>query len=318
MTLDENWREQADAQETLRPLKLYTESLVGFLSAATLPAAFAGLSGLMAANFPAAVPVIAVSCGGAGDLVCGAAADALLLGEAERLLGRPATALKSSEAPAAAELGERRDLAVFAQAGEQVILSVRNGLEVEVFDEWVKILAPAVAQRLAAEQLKRLAYRDGLTGVFNRRAWQEMLAREAELASRYATPLSVIMLDIDWFKRINDGFGHQCGDNVLAGVAGVLGECCRKSDLVFRLGGDEFALLLPHTGIQAARTLAERICRCIGGREYGPGLKVSASIGVSEYQTGYEPCQIMRSADQGLYRAKAGGGNRVEIMKGVQ
>ena len=300
------------------PLGLYTESLVGFLSSSSPQAAFAGLVSLMAESFPQAAPLMLVGSDEGGWRVYAALDELSANREAERLLGRKARFKPAAVAVQARLADERLDLDVLLYEGEQVLLSLNRGSHERFFEEWVKILAPGVRQLLATEHLKRLAYRDGLTGVFNRRAWQEMLESEAERARRYAGRLAVIMLDIDWFKRINDGFGHQCGDTVLAGVAAAIGECCRKSDLVFRLGGDEFALLLPQTELMAARRLAERICRRIGERDFGGGLRVSASIGVSEYQTGFEPGQILHRADQGLYQAKAGGGNRVEIMKGVQ
>jgi len=308
------------AENAVRSFGLYTDSLVAFLSSASLEGAFTDLVALMASSFPQAAPVVYVCSDETGCRSYGAIDELAARREAERALGRRA---KLAHFPVLLDsrpraLNDRFDLNVLSQGRDQVRLSVNHGYHDEFFGEWVKILAPGVSQRLAAEQLKRMAYRDGLTGLYNRRAWDEMLALEIERARRHGTALAAIMFDVDRFKIINDKRGHQVGDQILIEIAAVINECCRKIDLPFRLGGDEFALLLPQTDIQAACRLAERLRRGVAEKAWGEGMKVSVSVGVSQYDAGGSAERMVRQADQGLYLAKACGGNQVEIVKGVQ
>jgi diguanylate cyclase (GGDEF)-like protein len=121
----------------------------------------------------------------------------------------------------------------------------------------------ADALRLANEKLERLATTDGLTGLKNHRAFQELLANEYARATRYKKPLSLVMLDVDHFKGFNDSFGHPAGDVVLKRVASLLQENARTTDVAARYGGEEFALLLPETGPRGAAMTADRILQAI-------------------------------------------------------
>jgi len=168
-----------------------------------------------------------------------------------------------------------------------------------------------------AEDLRTLAAIDALTGIYNRRQF-EMLAR-AELArcQRYIRPLSLLVIDLDHFKRINDQYGHQAGDVALRVVATILTRATRDSDVAARLGGDEFAVLLPETTRDAARVFAERLCELI--RSNRPTmddqpLELSVSIGVADATTrtaGIET--LFRNADQALCEAKRAGRDRVVV-----
>ncbi|HTN51956.1 MAG TPA: diguanylate cyclase [Anaeromyxobacter sp.] len=165
-------------------------------------------------------------------------------------------------------------------------------------------------------RLVEMNMRDGLTGVFNRRYLDHRLQVELERFRRYARPLSVVIVDIDHFKRVNDEYGHPCGDEVLRALAASLERSVRKSDVVARYGGEEFCLILPETARAGALTLAEKVRRCVeaqrhawGGRE----LSLTISAGVAEAQAGAAgPAELLQRADQALYCAKSGGRNRVE------
>jgi len=164
------------------------------------------------------------------------------------------------------------------------------------------------------------AITDDLTGLANRRQFYEVLGREFERAHRFGTPLSLVMLDIDDFKRVNDThpMKHLAGDAVLRSVAMAISGHIRDIDLAARYGGEEFAVLLPQTDHEGAVNLAERLRAAIAERLVSFGgedeIAVTASFGVASMPAdGGEPSSLLRAADRALYLAKAGGRNRVEV-----
>ena len=163
--------------------------------------------------------------------------------------------------------------------------------------------------------LERLATTDHLTALLNRRAFLEGTEREIRRAHRYGQPLSLLMLDIDHFKRINDGHGHPAGDEVLRRVAAACRGLLRDEDLTGRLGGEEFAVTLVQAPLSAALLVAERLRQAIGRLEIehaGRRIAVTASIGVAEHGAGAEGLeQLISRADERLYQAKEGGRNRI-------
>jgi diguanylate cyclase (GGDEF)-like protein len=161
------------------------------------------------------------------------------------------------------------------------------------------------------------ALKDPLTGVNNRTAMNSALIRETELARRHGAPLSLIALDIDCFKAINDHYGHLAGDHVLKNVAEAIIDCTRSSDILFRSGGEEFLVLLSNTGKDGALLLAERIRQTIEGNEYYYGddvLAVTASLGVSCFRKGDDSERLFEKADMALYAAKSAGRNCVKFV----
>ena len=170
--------------------------------------------------------------------------------------------------------------------------------------------------RSANRTLAELAAHDPLTGLYNRRYFYEMLGTEFERSRRHHRPLTVLMVDIDDFKRINDEHGHIQADCVLAELADVLREDLRQSDVVARYGGDEFALILPETEQQSGRLVAEKLRERVAGRPLvgaGVATHLTVSIGVAGLdQTLMSEDGLMRLTDEALYRAKAAGRNRVE------
>lgn len=158
------------------------------------------------------------------------------------------------------------------------------------------------------------AHTDQLTQTGNRAALLDSLQRELELARRYATPLSVILLDVDHFKSINDNFGHDTGDAVLRSVAQSIKDSVRGSDILFRYGGEEFVILLSNTTKDGAVNLAERIRNTVEGTFCGvrdSGVRVTLSLGVATLISGETHLDLLRRADQAMYQAKRGGRNRV-------
>ncbi len=166
-----------------------------------------------------------------------------------------------------------------------------------------------------ARLLEQQAHQDALTGLPNRRAFEARARWEIERAQRERRPLSLAILDIDHFKRINDERSHAIGDEVLRRFAAVVGQACRADDFLARIGGEEFVLLLPGLPLDAARAACERLRAAVAGpvlAQVAQGLPVTVSIGVTEAGAGATPGVLMQEADAALYRAKHGGRNRVE------
>ncbi|HJQ62977.1 MAG TPA: GGDEF domain-containing protein [Burkholderiales bacterium] len=164
------------------------------------------------------------------------------------------------------------------------------------------------------EEASRLATTDPLTGVFNRRTFIELAEQELARSRRAATPLSVMMLDLDHFKRVNDTYGHLTGDEVLVSFTRLIRDCVRRGDLVVRYGGEEFCVLLPATTLQAATALAERIrARCAAQPLTARAFKVTVSIGLTAYSGDRAATlgDLLARADEALYRAKGEGRNQV-------
>ena len=167
------------------------------------------------------------------------------------------------------------------------------------------------------EKLSWRANYDGLTRLFNRSAFFDQGERLAELNKRHRQPLSMIQLDLDHFKSVNDTWGHHAGDRVLAHAASIISQALRKTDIAGRVGGEEFCILLPATSQAEAVTVAERIRRKLAEKELLVGahqtIKVTASLGVSssEEKGDYELDSLQSLADSRLYLAKQGGRNCV-------
>jgi two-component system, cell cycle response regulator len=168
------------------------------------------------------------------------------------------------------------------------------------------------------EDARRMATTDALTGLLNRRAFIEAVERERARSDRHAFPLSLLLLDVDHFKRINDVHGHAAGDAVLQGVARVLESVARRSDFVGRWGGEEFVVALPQTGEAGARVAAERLRRALSAAIHkGPAPEcqlpqVTGSIGIASSEAPWSVDALVGAADEAMYSAKSRGRNRVE------
>ena len=194
-------------------------------------------------------------------------------------------------------MGEE-DLATAADLSEFTALAVENA-------------------RLVAE-LQRSATTDALTGVYNTRFFNEVLGRETARAERYKTPLSLLMIDIDCFKTVNDTFGHVVGNQVLTEISRTLEHTVRNTDLVFRCGGDEFGIVLPGTTQSGAMRTAEKILQNVQGltllQSHDPNCSLTVSIGVSEYKIGAHYETLVAEADQALYASKRSTKNTVRAF----
>ncbi|NHN73796.1 GGDEF domain-containing protein [Vibrio fluvialis] len=178
----------------------------------------------------------------------------------------------------------------------------------------------AVMSRLAKEitcreqvekQLLTLATQDKLTGAYNRHKWDEQIHMQLSLAQRGGYPFGLILLDVDYFKRVNDQFGHQVGDQLLKRMVSELQQRIRSTDMLFRLGGEEFAILLPMQDIESACKLAESLRSQMELLQVGNLPAFTISIGVTSYHDMDSEASIFRRADMALYRAKAQGRNQV-------
>jgi diguanylate cyclase (GGDEF)-like protein len=173
-----------------------------------------------------------------------------------------------------------------------------------------------------ADQLHSMANTDELTSLPNRRSFMTLAKSEWDRFQRYHRPLSMFMVDIDHFKTINDGYGHDIGDAALAHVAALCRDSRRSSDAVARIGGEEFAILMPETTLEQAFTVGERLRASIasapcksGGHEFA----VTVSIGVAQATVGMAGVHVlMKRADEALYRAKFLGRNRIEVATVAQ
>jgi diguanylate cyclase (GGDEF)-like protein len=166
------------------------------------------------------------------------------------------------------------------------------------------------------EQVQRLAATDGLTKIANRRTFEATLEREVARATRSAEHVSLVMVDIDHFKSLNDTHGHQAGDEVLRNVAAALSCECRDFDTPARYGGEEFAIILPGCGPQEAADIAERLRRAVS---VAPAVvPITASAGVATYPShAGDADTLVRAADEALYRSKHGGRNQTSMSEGV-
>jgi diguanylate cyclase (GGDEF)-like protein len=158
-----------------------------------------------------------------------------------------------------------------------------------------------------------LARCDGLTGLLNHRMFQEIIREEYNRVKRYGNPLSLVMLDIDHFKKFNDAYGHPVGDEVIKMVSRTIKSMIRATDRAFRYGGEEFALVLPETSVENGALLAERIRRQIEANRSVKGLVITISIGVGGVNISETPEAFIKRVDGALYEAKETGRNRVAV-----
>lgn len=181
-----------------------------------------------------------------------------------------------------------------------------------IFSTQVSMLLDMIHAR---ERIENLADTDDLTGIWNRRYFRRQIPWECERARTFNVPLSLLLFDIDEFKQINDGFGHVIGDVVLSELCGAVRETLRPTDTFARFGGDEFAVILPHTDLARAVTVAERILARVASMTIPTddegAIRCSVSIGLAEYRFDDNgAADLIRRADERLYQSKRSGKNR--------
>lgn len=195
---------------------------------------------------------------------------------------------------------------------------VALGLSLTLGKTMLSLMAQLEQSRL---HLKRYSSTDLLTGVVNRRAFLNLIEREWALARRYETTCALVIIDVDYFKRVNDSFGHSCGDMLLRQLAEAVSETLRQGDVLARFGGEEFMLFLPHTDPLGALDVAERIRARVEYLDFcwnGHCIPVSVSLGVASLQGDHFSLdQFVNAAEDALLTAKASGRNCVRVGEGV-
>ncbi len=164
-----------------------------------------------------------------------------------------------------------------------------------------------------SDELEAGALTDPLTGLWNRRKLMARLDEEVARATRYGTPLSLLMIDVDGLKQINDQGGHRAGDEAIARVADAIRSSVRRTDIVSRHGGDELAILAPATSAADAGRLGERIRATLAGSAKGPSVTISVGVADLTNVHGFTPTELWETADRALYRSKSSGRNRVTL-----
>ncbi|APT75202.1 hypothetical protein XO10_01490 [Marinitoga sp. 1135] len=164
---------------------------------------------------------------------------------------------------------------------------------------------------MSNKKLKNLSERDKLTNLYNRLKFDKVISQEIEYAKRYNRIFSLVLCDIDYFKNINDTYGHNFGDEVLVAFSKLLIQNLRKIDYVFRWGGDEFIILLPETNKFEAHKVAEKLKRKILQDKFLKKINLTASFGVEEYKKGLSIDEVIELADKALYKSKENGRNMI-------
>jgi diguanylate cyclase (GGDEF)-like protein len=188
--------------------------------------------------------------------------------------------------------------------------------DVLIMSTLADLLATALHNAFVFQKLQQQSITDGLTGIKTRRFFWEALSSEWKRASRSGRPFSVVLVDLDKFKEVNDTFGHLEGDLVLARVGRLLEQRCRQSNVVARYGGDEFIILMPETGVEQAQALAERLRLWLAQDAMLAEHHITGSFGVASFPAhGFSAEDIIRVADAGMYAAKHAGGDRVSMAE---
>lgn len=203
----------------------------------------------------------------------------------------------------------RGDGSYFSALQSLAVLPDANGY----FDQFVETVVDITDLKLAQEQLKKQAETDKLTGLFNRHAGEYFLTEATLIAQNTERPFSVIMCDIDHFKRVNDSFGHSEGDRVLTRIANVLKEAVRSGDRCIRWGGEEFLIVLPGCPLLVATSLAKGMCLLVSELENEKVGQVTMSFGVAQWNANESVNEFVARVDRALYEAKHSGRNRVVI-----
>ncbi len=196
-----------------------------------------------------------------------------------------------------------------------------NVTDLDFFLNVSEFISLSISNAQSFEKAERLSVTDGLTGLSNRQHLEALLMSEILRSRRYRTPLSLVMMDVDYFKSVNDTFGHQEGDEVLTGVASIIKKLCRSQDVAARYGGEEFLLILPETNGLGARTIAERVREEVENHRFnheGKTHSVTISCGIAEInnEENQSVASLIGVADAALYRAKESGRNQT-ILGGV-
>ena len=230
---------------------------------------------------------------------------------------------------------DTRDIPVLFLTAKNQPEDEELGLSLGAMDYIHKPISPPIIKarvhnhlnmKLQTDMLKKLSYIDGLTCVANRRHFDRAIDNEARNSLRQQQPVSVVMIDVDYFKLFNDNYGHGCGDECLKQVAGALKALVnRPMDLLARYGGEEFVLLLPATHVEGASQVAEALRQAVAALKFphafspaADHVTISIGVGSNEHDLGMPVANLLELADQALYLAKESGRNQVQKMAGAQ
>jgi diguanylate cyclase (GGDEF)-like protein len=209
------------------------------------------------------------------------------------------------------------------------VLNLADKMEGDSFDSEDIALIELLGQLVGAsigniklfEKIQRQATTDGLTGLTNHKTFYEILEKELWRSRRYGGQISLIMIDIDNLKKINDAYGHRAGDKVIREVSRRVRECIRQIDIAARYGGDEFAVILPNTSLNDAIVVAERMLEAVSRTPttwQKEQIPLSISVGLGQYDADANPEDITSRSDQALYTAKQAGKNTVRVFQPCQ
>lgn len=268
---------------------------------------------LRLASFPRLTPNPVIELNLAGEVTyANPVAERLFPGLGAAGLSHPL--LRGLAEPAAELRRNRRQAEIVHEAG---VGEATYELHVSYIQEvdLIRVYALDITQRKRAEkEIHLLATTDSLTGIANRREFSGILENEMSRARRYGTPLSLVMYDLDHFKRVNDAYGHDTGDAVLQTVTGLVGRNIRAVDVAARWGGEEFMVMMPQSGLDAAGIAAEKLRLAIARHRFGKAGEVTASFGVTAFVQQDDSNSLLKRVDDALYLAKERGRNRVETL----
>lgn len=248
----------------------------------------------------------------------------LVVVDSDQPLADESELLSGCDAGAVASLfvsdGDTRRVSLLRAGAADVVGSTASEDEVRCrIDRTLEAHATRADFLRKQSELETLAYTDGLTGLANRRFFDEILAREVARANRFRRPMAVVLMDVDHFKRINDRLGHDAGDQIIRRIGEQLLHLTRSSDCAARFGGDEFAAVLGDIDASGAQIYAQRVKKALSEVVVAPdfpSLRCSLSVGISSYGEERTTAEdLLKRADRALYRAKATGRNRVEIAR---
>lgn len=213
------------------------------------------------------------------------------------------------------DCGSRNGCLVNSERVEE--LELRDGDLIQIGHATFKFLQAGSPEAPFYQEVFRLAFRDPVTGTYSRRYFDEALARELLRSSRQGTPLSVLLIDVDRFKEVNDTYGHKVGDVVLAETAAIIQRSLRGESITARFGGDEFVVLLPTSGLEEAVTVADRLRQAYEDEPPpscpdAAGITLSIGVAATSSSRVRSAEDLLNAADEALYRAKRAGRNRVD------
>jgi diguanylate cyclase (GGDEF)-like protein len=196
----------------------------------------------------------------------------------------------------------------------ELIMRVKNLLKIKQTENYLNVALKELTTKIT--ELQKLVVTDSLTELYNHKYIIERLDSELSEAERFNTPLSIVMFDIDHFKRVNDTFGHPAGDEVLLTIAQTIKKHSREYDIVARYGGEEFLVILPNTSVRCATKFAERIRKEVKELKWSSyDMTLTISGGIAEFYTGVNPADLIIRADKMLYVAKRTGRDKIVLYK---